>query len=176
MNYDAKTAEFVQLLTSHQRRLFLYISTFLPNTTDAEEVLQETNKALWMKAGEYTAGRQFFAWAHTFAHFQVLAFRKRRKRDRLTFSDDLLESLASEAVLDEEDQSLRRRSLAKCLAKTQRGDRELLVRRYGTNSSVQQLAQETGRPVSSIYRSLERVRLALLVCIQRSIAIEEGSE
>lgn len=170
---DIQSFDFVQLLTSHQRRLYLYIATFLPNSADVEEVLQETNKVLWTKSNEYIPGRQFFAWAHTFAHFQVLAFRKRRKRDRLTFSDDLLEVIARESNPDESVQVTRRQALGKCLKKLKKDDRGLLVRRYTTNTSVQQIALDVGRPATSIYRSLERLRLALLVCIQRSMSSEE---
>ena len=84
-----QATEFVQLLTSHQRRLYVYIMTFLPHLADADEVLQETNVVLWSKAHEFILGTSFSDWAYKIAYFQVLAFRKRGVRSRLVFAQDM---------------------------------------------------------------------------------------
>ena len=176
MQDERRAAEFVKLLTSHQRRLYLYILTFLPHPTDAEEVLQEANTVLWSKSGEFEPGTSFAAWAHKVAWFEVLAFRKRSQRDRLTFSDELLHTFAQEAMPDETRQNDRRLALVKCLEKLPDRDRDLVARRYTADASVQQIASDLGRPLTSIYRSLERARLALMECIQRTLSAEERDE
>ena len=48
--------EFVQLLTTHQSRMFAYILSLLGNRTQAEDVMQETNAVLWRKAHEFKLG------------------------------------------------------------------------------------------------------------------------
>ena len=66
--------------------------------------------------------------------------------------------------------------MAGCLQKLPDRDRDLIGRRYSAGATVEQMAIETSRPASSIYRSLERIRDALLACIQRAIVVqEEGS-
>jgi len=71
---SARNTEFVQLLTAHQRSLYLYIITLLPNPADVDDVLQSTNMVLWSKADEFVPGTDFGAWARRVAHFEVLAF------------------------------------------------------------------------------------------------------
>jgi len=65
----------------------------------------------------------------------------------------------------------RRQALDGCLKKLRADDRSLLVRRYGSGSTVPEIAQQVSRPVKSIYRSLERTRMTLLECIRRHLAL-----
>ena len=75
--------EFVQLLTSHQSRLYAYVLSLLGNRTQAEDVMQETNAVLWRKAHDFKLGTNFGAWMLKVAHFQVMAHRRKLTRDRL---------------------------------------------------------------------------------------------
>ena len=88
----------VELLTGVQQQLTRYVRTLVPNRSDAEEVLQETNLFIWRHAGEYQPGTNFAAWACSIAHYQVLTHRKRHARSRLCFSDTLVEQLAATAA------------------------------------------------------------------------------
>ena len=171
---QSQTAEFVRLLTDHQRQLYLYILTFLPHSADAEEVLQETNVVLWSKADEFTLGTSFAAWAQRVAYFKVLEIRQRLTRERLTFSGEMMEVFRAEIGADTSGQE-RRRALAICLEKLSERDRSLIDRRYAAGSTVEAMSHEINRPLGSIYRSLERIRLALLSCIQRELACQGES-
>ena len=88
----------VELLTSVQQQLTRYVRTLVPNRSDAEEVLQETNLFIWRHSDQYALGTNFTAWACSIARYQVLTYRKRHARSRLCFSDALVEQLASSAV------------------------------------------------------------------------------
>ena len=173
MHDSRQTAEFVKLLTGYQRHLYLYIVTLLPNTTDAEEVLQEANTTIWSKADECVPDTNFAAWAKKVAYYEVLAFRNRGGRDRLRFSNELIDTMAAEHHIDEEQLIQRRLALGVCMEKLRPDDRELITQRYVANTTVRELAEQLGRPLKSIYRSLERVRMALLKCINRVITSEE---
>src|SRR5262245_35793826 len=103
--------EFVRLLGQNQRRLFLYVMSLVPNYTDAEEILQNTNLVMWREFDQFVLGTNFTAWACKVAFHQVLAWRKKRQRDRLQFSDAFMEAVAEESsgsadVLDERSQLL----------------------------------------------------------------------
>jgi len=89
--------EFVQLLTSHQSRLYAYVLSLLGDRTQADDVLQETNSVLWRKANEFELGTNFGAWMLKVAYFQVMAHRRRLTRDRLVFDDDFLQDIAEDA-------------------------------------------------------------------------------
>ena len=85
MNQDARTREFVQLLTQNERRLYAYILSLVPRWADADDILQETNLRLWEEFDKYLRNTDFASWAMRVAFFQVLTFRKRHGRDRSPF-------------------------------------------------------------------------------------------
>jgi RNA polymerase sigma-70 factor (ECF subfamily) len=90
--------EFVRLLSQNQRRIFHYVLSLVPTWDDAEEIVQETNLVLWREFGRFQGGTNFAAWSCKVAFHQVLAWRKRRKRDRLEFSIEFLEVIAEETA------------------------------------------------------------------------------
>jgi RNA polymerase sigma-70 factor (ECF subfamily) len=168
-----RSEAIVQLLTDYQQRLYVYILSLVGNPTDADEILQNTNLTIWRKAHEFQFGTSFSAWACRMAYYEVLAFRKQRGRSRLSFDQELLETLATEAAERAETFDARRRALAKCLQKLSQRDRDLVVGRYKSGGSVAALAAEIGRTVQAVYQALHRVRSALLLCVRRTMAIEE---
>lgn len=161
------TPEFANLLTGHQRQLFGYVSNFFPCPDDAEEVLQQVNVVLWSKAGDFQPGTSFHAWALRVAHYEVLAQLNRKRRDRRVFSAELLDIFSRELSDEASDPfAAVRHWLRECLAHLPVLDRELVERHYIAGVPVKQLATELGRKQNSIYRSLNRVRNRLLVCIE----------
>ena len=46
----------VELLTGVQQQLTRYVRTLVPNRSDAEEVLQETNLFIWRHSEQYELG------------------------------------------------------------------------------------------------------------------------
>ena len=99
MSHDPRSTEFVRLLTGHQRQLYLFILTLLPDPNDAEYVLGDVNTLLWTKADDFEPGTNFTAWAYRVAHFEVLAFRKRSARQPVYFSEELLATFAEDGAI-----------------------------------------------------------------------------
>ncbi len=165
-------AEFVQLFTKHQRRLFLLILAQIHDPVDAEEVLQNVNVIIWKKCGQFQPGTNFLAWAATIANYEVLKYRSRRSRDRLVFSDEFLTTVSAEAVEHSEELERRRAALKECIQKLRLQDRELIEQRYAPGETGKNLAEQIGRPSNSVYQSLGRIRRTLMECIQRRIAAE----
>lgn len=162
--------EFIVLFGAHQRRLFQYILSILPNLQDAEDVLQETNLVLWRKFTQFRKGTSFLAWASRVAYLEVLKYRKTRSSQQTHFLDEqLVDQLADEAIDGAGYLDSVREALQLCLLKLRTTDRELITRRYIKGASGKRLAEELGRPQNSIYKSLGRIRQALLHCIDRSL-------
>ena len=72
------------MLTGHQRQLYLFILTLLPNPNDADDVLGDVNTLLWTKADDFEPGTNFTAWAYRVAHFEVLPSASGRHASRFT--------------------------------------------------------------------------------------------
>lgn len=168
----ASQAEFVQLFTKSQRRLYLYILSQVPHPVEAEEILQEANVIAWTKSSQYRSGSNFFAWVCQIAHFEILKHRSRQKRTKLRFSDEFIEQVASEVVEQVDELESRRLALKHCLGKLRDKDRELIESRYAPGERGKDLASQIGRPANSVYQSLGRIRRTLMECIQRQMAVE----
>ncbi|WP_397568388.1 sigma-70 family RNA polymerase sigma factor [Schlesneria sp. T3-172] len=172
---SAPSGEFVQLFTHHQRRLFLYILSQVSNPLDAEEILQETNVVIWSKSAKYQPGTNFLAWVSQIANFEVMKFRTRKRREKLVFSDEFLQSVAEESLERSEELESRRAALVDCLNRLRPKDRELIQLRYAPGERGKHLAEQIGRPANSVYQSLGRIRRSLLDCIQQKFAAEGAS-
>ena len=166
------SGEFVQLFTHHQRRLFLYILSQVASPVEAEEILQETNVVIWTKSSRFQPGTNFLAWVSQIANFEVMKYRTRKKREKLVFSDEFLQSVAQTSLEQSEELEMRRAALTDCLNKLRPKDRELIQQRYAPGERGKHLAEEIGRPANSVYQSLGRIRRALLDCIQQRLTAE----
>ena len=170
----APGTEFVQLFTHYQRRLFLYILSHVSNPIDAEEILQEANVVIWRKSAQFREGTNFLAWVSQIANFEVMKYRARRKRNKLYFSDEFLETVSKEALERSDEFEQRRVALVECLAKLRPKDRDLIQQRYAPGERGKRLAAELGRPANSVYQTLGRIRRVLMECIQRRVADESA--
>lgn len=173
-NNPLPSEEFVHLFSRHQRKIYLYVLSQVPNPVDAEEILQDTNVIIWSKYQQFRPGTNFSAWACQIANYEVLKYRDKRRRDRLLFSDEFVRQVAADAMEHADALDSRRQALLRCLGKLQQDDRELIQRRYAPGESGKSVAESLERPVNSVYQSLGRIRRTLLDCITRRLAAETG--
>jgi RNA polymerase sigma-70 factor (ECF subfamily) len=168
---ESRVEQFMALYSGHQRRLYLYAITLLPDANAAEDVLQEANLVLWRKFDSFTPGSNFFAWACQIIRYEVLKHRQRRSRAAALFDPDVLDRLADVAV--EQFQRLdepQRRALADCMDRLSPGDRELMRRRYDEAMAVQDIAAAMDRSPNAVSQSLGRVRRLLLDCLGNTLS------
>ena len=169
-----RNAVFVELLTQHQRKLYGFIYSLVPNSSDADDLLQETNIVLWNKNLEYKLGTNFMTWACGVAFFKVKNFLKTKNRSRLYFNEKLISELSDLRMDRTEYHTIHSILLINCLGKLSSDSQELLKLRYDGNHSIQEVAKQLGRPVGSLYNTLSQIRLKLWECIRYALK-EEGS-
>ncbi|MCA9137817.1 MAG: sigma-70 family RNA polymerase sigma factor [Planctomycetales bacterium] len=172
MNQDDE--EFIRRMTSSQRQLRAFIHGLVPHQVDADDVLQEVNMALWRKREKYDLSQDFLRWAFGFASLEVRGLRSRMSRDRLWFNDSVIDSLVEEwpsvgAFLEDSHRSLRN-----CIQKLGEVERRAVESRYSKRLSVDQIAELTERPASTVYKILNRARESLRGCIERSRLQSDG--
>lgn len=163
---------FARLFATHQQGLLRYILMLTGRLEDAQDVLQETSVALLRKIGEYDDSRPFMPWARRFAYYEVLRFRESKARQAQLLTPDVIDLLSDEAEKAEPLLEARRSALDGCLAKLTDPQRELLRRRYADSATLRSVANDTGKPVQTIYTQLKRIRIALLECIDRTLRQE----
>jgi RNA polymerase sigma-70 factor, ECF subfamily len=172
--HNEKTARFVALVGAHDRRLFGFILSLVPNFADAEELAQQVRLRLWQQFDEYDPEKDFGAWARTIAHYLILAHYKTATAQRGRFSPQTVESIAeraSEFIQQDDD---RKWAMQECLGKLDESKRRLLVRYYSTGETLREIAAQIGRSFDSVRHSVLRTRMALAECIERVLKREEA--
>lgn len=161
---------FMQALTQNQRSLLSFIVGMTPTMTDADDVLQEVNLALWKKRHLYDGDQSFLRWAFGFAGIEIRRFRDRHASKHLWASDAVLESLAEAYPSDSGVAEQRREALAGCIEKLGADERQLITQFYARQHSAQELADATGKSLRNVYKILTRIRGLLRECVERNMA------
>jgi len=169
---DAEQSEqLVRLLMKHQEDLFRYIFSLLPHEEDARDVLQETSVSLYRKFADYDHEKPFLAWAYGFAYLEVLKQRERNERGTRHMREELVEVLSRERQEQETDLHGRLQALDNCLEQLPPMDRELIRLRYHSGSPVDEIVEQLGTSRRTFFRNLDRVRRALMECINRRLQV-----
>lgn len=173
MSHDPSAERFVRLFIQAEQEVFRYVFALVPNAADAQDIVQNTAVALLQKFAEYDPAQPFTPWACRFAYFEVCKHRRERGRRALQLNDEVVALLATDRLSSRDLLDARLAYLSDCLAKLAPRDRELLALRYAGENSVRRLAEETGRSVHTLYKKLERIRAALVLCVDRALDAEE---
>ena len=170
----SKGRAFLSRFLKAERRIFAYILTLLPHRADAEDVLQEVSVIMWEKFDEHDPPEDFVAWGCRIAYFRVQDHRRRRRRQRVVFSERMMEQVA-ETMAGRPGRSgstSGARCSARCLEKLGRRDRELLAERLKEGATTRSTAETVGRSVDAVYKSMAKIRKDLLDCVARTLAAE----
>lgn len=170
---DDHRTEFLQLLASNDRRLALYVYGLVPHQADADDILQQTKMIMWRSFPQFKLGTNFIAWARKIAFHQILTYRRKRKKEHLPLSDEMLESLGEEIseITDQQDQ--RRQALQTCLNNLKDQHRKIMLLRYQEELDVEDIAAQTNSTPTAVYRALSRLRLTLVECIENRLKLQK---
>ena len=101
-----------------------------------------------------------------------MSFRKKKPMGVAGLSDVVIEQIASGAGPDADFAPSRLIALEKCLGKLSDKDQVLVRSRYEPHATTQSVAERMGRSLKGIYHSLNRIRMTLLECVQRTLSGE----
>ena len=162
----------VQEIARHQPRLRAFVRCLLVRHSDVDDLLQEINVVLWEKADEFQQGTDFWAWASQIARYKVLNQVRKYGRERLVFDEATLQQIIETSDRKLQQLDARREALDHCLKQLPPAQRQLLDFRYGSDQSIEKIAEKIGRPAGSIRQTLHRIRTALLACIEGQLVSE----
>jgi RNA polymerase sigma-70 factor, ECF subfamily len=161
--------DFGRLFVRYQARIYGYIRSLVVYRSDAEDLLQETASVLWRKFDEFRPGTDFLAWALQVARYQVMYFRQRQKRDVLQFSDRFVDVMSADTVTEAARLGDLQELLDGCLDKLPPADRDLFELRYQSDLPTRALAEQLGRPSSTVYNAITRIRRTVVECVERAL-------
>lgn len=159
---------FLSLFLRSEREIFRYVAALVPNVADAEDIVQQTALALWEKFDSYDPDQPFTPWACRFALNKTKQWLERRQRWQALLEGGLAEELVQhrEELLPELEIKLKH--LEGCLNRLPEEQRSVVEGYYYRRDAVEKLAENSGRTVAATYKTLQRVRQALQVCIENA--------
>lgn len=164
---------FLRLFAEHEPAVRAFVRSMLPRREDSRDVMQEIAVVLWRKFAEFDAARDFRKWAFGVARMEVLAFVRDHARDRHVFSGEVLELLEQETAESGTRLEAQREALDECMQKLPDAQRSLVQAAYGPEARIDALAKERGQTAMALYKTLHRIRLALMECTRR-VLMREG--
>ena len=162
-------ADFLRHFIRHEPQIYAFIRSVVPNRADAEDVFQEVAVVMWNKFDKFEPGTRFDSWALRIAHNQVLFYRQKQQRSKISFDDSLLEQLAEDSAGLSGSGSERRDALQSCVEKLPDDERSLIQRRFSGDATNRKVAELTGWSESSVSRALSRIYVNLMRCMERSL-------
>lgn len=172
---DQRLSQFTELLSTCQAQLLATTYALVQNMADAEDICQRASLTLWRRFDEFELGTDFRAWAVTVARFEAMNFVRKRKKDRLFFSERVLEAIADtqmERLADCELQESQWSKLSDCIGKLSDRHQKLLKLYYGGTRTLARLAESLGCSEGSTRTALCRIRQSLRKCVKQSIREE----
>ena len=163
-----------ELIPRYQNRLYRYLLRIVRQPAEAEDLFQQTWLRVVEKVGSFDASRNFDAWLFTLA--RNLAIDHLRRMRPQSLDEPLAHSRHGETVADRLpsegrtplDQALAaewRAEISEAMAGLPMMYREVLTLRFEEEMKIEEIAQVTAVPVSTVKsrlrRSLEQLRSAL---------------
>jgi RNA polymerase sigma-70 factor (ECF subfamily) len=163
----------MRLFLANQRRFYGLLLSLVPNTADADDLLQDVSVRMWERFDDFELGTDFGAWGMQFTrHAAMKFFEARRARGKVQFNAALLDAIADEFEAISAEVDPRAEALRGCIEKLPVESRRIVELRYAPGATTQTVADAMGRTIFTVYKSLNRIHDALLQCVRRTLAAE----
>ena len=164
--------DFVQVYLPCERRIMGYISSLVPNRTDAEDISQEVCLVLWQKFDDFVGGTDFAAWACRIAFLKVLNHRRKQPRP-IALSEEAIDCVSAEFLHMDEAIDAELRALGPCLDELTAHQRDLVQYRHRPNSTLKLTADKFGISVVTVRKRLQTIYRQLMECVTRKLDQED---
>lgn len=165
---SASQQQFLSLFLRSEREIFRYVAALVPNVGDAEDIVQQTAVALWEKFDAYDSNQPFTPWACRFALNKAKQWIERRQRWQALLENGLAEELAQRREELLPDIETRLRHLEGCVRKLPNEQRHIVEGYYYRRDAIDKLAESSGRTVAATYKTLQRIRATLQLCVENA--------
>lgn len=167
-----------ELIVCYQHRLLRYLLYLTGNREQAEDLFQETWMRVLTRGEQYNGAARFDTWLFTIARNQVIDLRRKRKMaslEELAEANGIehpLETVSTDKSPLEQMQTLESGQLVtEALLELDPLHREAIVLRFQDELSLEEIAQVTRAPLSTVKSRLYRGMAAMR---QRVTALEAG--
>ena len=166
------TDYFVRQLMQQRKRIYAFILTLVGNSSDADDIMQDTAALMWQKYHQSEEVADFAALGLQIAHFKVLEFRKKQYKSKIQFNSELFETILGGAANVEEKLDERFEALKKCLSKLDEISRKLVQAQHQKGQTIKNIAASLNISQHVAYKRIGRLHDQLLQCVHRTLKQE----
>ena len=174
-----ENAAFEPVVRRFQRPLRAWLAMRAPPGVDADDVAQQALVLAFTRVSEFQLGTDFAAWLFTIAAFQLRGetTRLRRVADyHSRYAPEIFaQALDRRAAESPGFAEARLDSLRECVQSLGEPLRRYLAWRYDEGIPLEEMAVRSGRSVAAVKKQLWSLRQSLKLCVERRIAMAEGS-
>lgn len=152
-----------------QPQVTAYLSSIVRDHHDTEDLLQRTAAAAAEKYSDYDQTRPFIGWVLGLARIEIMRYRQSRQRDRMVFSDDVMNLLAEANEESTQELMEMREYLEDCINKLQGKPRQIMEVFYLKQLSLLEISRKFNMKLNAVKVALHRARVALRNCMEKSL-------
>lgn len=163
---------FEALVREHAEMLLVYLRAALGNTSDVDDLFQETMVVAWRRLEEFDQSRPFGQWLRGIAKRLVLAHH-RRQPTRLCDSvvlDQLDLRISGLAARPGDTWQEKLALLPNCIQSLPDHFRRAVRLRYLQQQAIDQVAESLQASEAAVKKRLQRARALILECMQRNLS------
>ncbi|AWB68951.1 RNA polymerase subunit sigma [Saccharobesus litoralis] len=165
---QSKINQFLDLFEADRKRIYAYIYAYVMDKAAADDIFQDTSMVLWREFEKFEIGTNFSKWANGIVFNRVRTFRRNNKHLSLGLSEERLEEIfACESIEDNTEQQWQ--LLQTCRSQLLEPDQKLYQAFYVENNRAAAIAEQTGRSIYAIRKSIHRLRKKLFDCVDRKL-------
>jgi RNA polymerase sigma-70 factor (ECF subfamily) len=151
-----------------------YVFAAVQRFQDAEDVVQQVALTAARRFEEYDGSRPFVAWVLWLAKAKIIDHYRVRGRQKLVFSEALLDQTAARLVEGRAADHAGAAALETCLEKLPPKSRKLLDLRYVEDAPMDAIARAINSTTGSVRVMLFRIRDLLADCVKAELAKESS--
>jgi RNA polymerase sigma-70 factor (ECF subfamily) len=158
---DGDKRAFKMLYVRHHVRVFRFVMRLVGNEPTAEEVVNEVFLAAWRHAPNFKGGSLVATWLLAIARFKTISECRRRSEAQLDEAVAAVIEDPGDPPSISMEKHERSDILQECLAKLTPIHREVINLIYYQGKKIEEVAQFTGAPISTIKTRMHYARICM---------------
>lgn len=167
---------FGELVRRYQAQLRGFAARDVQDSQDVYDIVQEAFLDALKHIRTFDTEREFCPWLRAICRNRILNYFRARK-SRRTAAQALVDAAVEEiaATRDEPDDHAvgRIAALKHCIGRLHEAQRSLIQFRYADGIAVKDIAERLGKSAASVTMQLQRIKAALLDCVQRQLGVTQ---
>ena len=162
---DSRQGDFLSYFIPAQAALRRYILAHVVEFHRAEDLFQETARALWEGFERFDRSRDFEPWAMGVARHMILRHRRNAAVDALVFSERVSAAICHRAAAQPHSLDERREFLRECIRKLPVQSQSVVRMKYTEGKSIEDISSVVGKSCNAVRLLLFRIRGGIARCM-----------